>query len=115
MKNKVALVVGAGNNLGAAIARCFSSEDYTVVAARRSGDKLITLQKEIELIEIKIDEDLKKGVMPDLRGINLEDALYLLGINGIKVKVSGSGIVVKQSIEIGESILIGSIIKLELA
>ena len=74
-----------------------------------------TLQKEIELIEIKIDEDLKKGVMPDLRGINLEDALYLLGINGIKVEVSGSGIVVKQSIEIGESILIGSIIKLELA
>ena len=48
MKNKVALVIGAGNNLGAAIARCFSSEGYTVVAARRSGDKLITLQNEIE-------------------------------------------------------------------
>ena len=48
MKNKVALVIGAGNNLGAAIARCFSSEGYIVVAARRSGDKLITLQNEIE-------------------------------------------------------------------
>ena len=49
MKNKVALVVGAGNNLGAAIARCFSSEDYTVVAARRSGGKLITLQMRLKL------------------------------------------------------------------
>ena len=48
MKNKVALVIGAGDNLGSAIARCFSSEGYTVVAARRNGEKLNTLKNEIE-------------------------------------------------------------------
>ena len=48
MKNKIALVVGAGDNLGSAICKCFSNEGFIVVAARRNGDKLVTLQKEIE-------------------------------------------------------------------
>ena len=48
MKNKVALVVGAGDNLGSAICKCFSNDGFIVVAARRNGDKLANLQKEIE-------------------------------------------------------------------
>ena len=48
MKNKIALVVGAGDNLGSAICKCFSNEGFIVVAARRNGDKLANLQKEIE-------------------------------------------------------------------
>ena len=49
MKNKVALVIGAGDNLGSAIAKCFSNEGYIIVAARRNGDKLNILKEEIEL------------------------------------------------------------------
>ena len=48
MKNKVALIIGAGDNLGSAICKCFSNDDFVVVAARRNGDKLVTLQNEIE-------------------------------------------------------------------
>ena len=48
MKKKIALVVGAGDNLGSAICKCFSNEGFIVVAARRNGDKLVTLQKDIE-------------------------------------------------------------------
>ena len=48
MANKVALVMGAGDNLGSAISKCFANDGYTVVAARRNGDKLSTLKDEIE-------------------------------------------------------------------
>ena len=48
MKNKIALVVGAGDNLGSAICKCFSNEGFIVVACRRNGNKLVTLKNEIE-------------------------------------------------------------------
>lgn len=44
---QVALVVGAGESTGSAIARAFSKEGYTVCAARRNGDKLHPLVEEI--------------------------------------------------------------------
>ena len=48
MENKVALIIGAGDNLGSAIAKCFAENSYTVVAARRDGSKLEVLKKNIE-------------------------------------------------------------------
>ena len=41
-------VVGAGDYIGAAIARRFAAGGYTVVAGRRNGDKLAPLVAEIE-------------------------------------------------------------------
>lgn len=41
-------VVGAGDFIGAAIARRFAAEGYTVLAGRRHGDKLAPLQAAIE-------------------------------------------------------------------
>jgi beta-lactam-binding protein with PASTA domain len=52
--------------------------------------------------------------MPDLRGLNLKDALYLLE-NYVQVQVIGSGGVIKQSIKTGDKFIMGSVIKLELA
>jgi NAD(P)-dependent dehydrogenase (short-subunit alcohol dehydrogenase family) len=46
--SKVALVVGAGDALGGAIARRFAREGYTVCVARRNEDKLLPLVEEIE-------------------------------------------------------------------
>ena len=48
MTKKVALVIGAGTSLGSAVARCFAKEGLTAVVARRSGEELTTLKKEIE-------------------------------------------------------------------
>jgi NAD(P)-dependent dehydrogenase (short-subunit alcohol dehydrogenase family) len=47
MKNKVALIIGAGDSLGSSIARVFASDGFTVVVARRNGDKLSSLAEEI--------------------------------------------------------------------
>lgn len=41
-------VIGAGDYIGAAIARRFAAEGYTVFAGRRNGDKLEPLRHEIE-------------------------------------------------------------------
>lgn len=44
---EVALIVGAGDAIGSAIARRFANEGYTVVAVRRNGERLQTLVEEI--------------------------------------------------------------------
>jgi NAD(P)-dependent dehydrogenase (short-subunit alcohol dehydrogenase family) len=47
-RSPVALVVGAGDFIGAAISRKFGREGYTVCMGRRSGEKLKPLAEEIE-------------------------------------------------------------------
>lgn len=46
--NKVALVIGAGDATGGAIARRFAREGYTACVTRRNGDKLAPLKRAIE-------------------------------------------------------------------
>lgn len=48
VRNTSVAVVGAGDFIGAAIARRFAAEGHIVVAGRRHGDKLLPLQAEIE-------------------------------------------------------------------
>ena len=48
MTNKVALIIGAGDAIGSAIARKFASTGFTVCAARRNADKLDSLISEID-------------------------------------------------------------------
>lgn len=45
-----------------------------------------------------------KGVMPNVSGMGLKDALYLLGNAGLKARVKGSGKVISQSIQAGSRI-----------
>lgn len=45
---KTALVIGAGDYIGSAIAKRFAREGYSVHAGRRNGDKTAPLVKEIE-------------------------------------------------------------------
>ena len=47
-REATAVVVGAGDYIGAAVAKRFAAEGYTVVAGRRNGDKLAPLASEIE-------------------------------------------------------------------
>ena len=48
MKNKVALVIGAGDATGGAIARRFAREGFTACVTRRNADKLAPLVASIE-------------------------------------------------------------------
>lgn len=45
-----------------------------------------------------------KGVMPNVNGMGLKDAMFLLGNVGLKARVKGSGKVVSQSIQAGSKI-----------
>jgi NAD(P)-dependent dehydrogenase (short-subunit alcohol dehydrogenase family) len=47
-RNATAAVIGAGDYIGAAIARKFAAEGFAVFAGRRNGDKLTPLVSEIE-------------------------------------------------------------------
>ena len=47
-RNATAAVVGAGDHIGAAIARRFAAEGFAVVAGRRNGEKLAPLAAEVE-------------------------------------------------------------------
>jgi NAD(P)-dependent dehydrogenase (short-subunit alcohol dehydrogenase family) len=47
-RNATAAIVGAGDFIGAAIARKFAAEGFTVFAGRRNGDKLASLAAAIE-------------------------------------------------------------------
>lgn len=50
MSAPVALIVGAGDHIGAAIAKRFSQGGFTVCLGRRNGDKLAPLVAEIESV-----------------------------------------------------------------
>jgi NAD(P)-dependent dehydrogenase (short-subunit alcohol dehydrogenase family) len=47
-RNATAAIIGAGDFIGSAIAKKFAREGYTVVAGRRTADKLATLVGDIE-------------------------------------------------------------------
>jgi cell division protein FtsI (penicillin-binding protein 3) len=78
-----------------------SKEEW--VATRESGDT-------IRLISV----DLKKGLVPDVRGMSLRDAIYLLENSGLRVRYSGKGRVLRQSPEHGARVYEGSIVSLDM-
>ena len=54
------------------------------------------------------------GMVPDVRGLGLRDAVHLLEAQGLKVRVSGQGVVKNQSIAPGNKALKGQTIGLQL-
>ncbi len=73
------------------------------IRTRESGDTIrITAQP------------ISKGLMPDVRGMSLRDALYILENEGMKVRFSGRGRVLRQSPEPGARIYNGSSAAIEL-
>jgi len=47
-RNTTAAIIGAGDYIGAEIAKKFAAEGFTIFAGRRNGEKLVPLVKEIE-------------------------------------------------------------------
>jgi cell division protein FtsI (penicillin-binding protein 3) len=58
---------------------------------------------------------LMVGRVPDVAGMTLRDALFVLGNQGLKVQTLGTGRVQKQSLEPGSPIKKGSIIIITLS
>lgn len=57
---------------------------------------------------------IQKGLVPDVCGMGVKDAFYMLGTLGLDVRVKGRGKVVAQSLKPGTRLQEGSIIELEL-
>jgi cell division protein FtsI (penicillin-binding protein 3) len=77
--------------------------DDNWVATRESGDT-------IRLAPVRIEQ----GLVPDVRGMTLRDAMFLLENSGLRVQFSGLGHVKKQSPEHGAKIYEGSVVSLDL-
>ncbi|HUX58391.1 MAG TPA: penicillin-binding protein [Bacteroidales bacterium] len=73
------------------------------VVTRESGDT-------IRLAGVKME----KGLVPDVRGMSLRDAIYLLENSGLRVRYSGKGRVRRQSPEHGARYREGAIVSLEM-
>lgn len=58
---------------------------------------------------------VKSGQVPDVKGMGLRDAMYLLETSGLQVKVMGRGAVSKQSVPPGTKISKGQLITIELS
>jgi cell division protein FtsI (penicillin-binding protein 3) len=79
------------------------SADDNWVATRESGDT-------IRLVGLSPHQ----GLVPDVRGMTLRDALFLLENSGLRVTFDGKGRVRRQSPEHGAKIYEGSLVSLEL-
>lgn len=59
--------------------------------------------------------NITKGLVPDVRGMGLKDALYILESSGLKVKIEGKGKVVNQSIAPGQPVMNNNTIDIQLS
>ena len=77
----------------------------------------VVLQKDSTTVlsDNNINKALTNKVMPNVLGMGLKDALYLLENAGLRVKVIGSGAVKKQSINAGTKFSKGTQLTLELS
>ena len=89
-RHATAAVVGAGDYIGAAIARKFAAEGFTVFAGRRHGDKLAPLVAEIEAaggrivgrsLDARREEDLTAFLQEADAAAPLEVCIFNIGAN----------------------------------
>ena len=59
--------------------------------------------------------DVRQQVMPNVRGMGLKDAIYLLENMGVKISAKGKGRIISQSVAPGTTLAKGITILLELS
>ncbi|WP_395708002.1 SDR family NAD(P)-dependent oxidoreductase [Reyranella sp.] len=89
-RHATAAVIGAGNFIGAAIARKFAAEGFTVFAGRRNGDKLAPLVSDIEKaggkvsarsLDARKEEDITAFLKEADQHAPLEVCIFNIGAN----------------------------------
>jgi NAD(P)-dependent dehydrogenase (short-subunit alcohol dehydrogenase family) len=89
-RNASAAVIGAGDFIGAAIAKKFAAEGFTVFAGRRNGDKLAPLVAEIKAasgavsarsLDARKEEDITAFLQEADRHAPLEVCIFNIGAN----------------------------------
>ena len=89
-RNATVAVIGAGDNIGAAIATRFAAEGFTVFAGRRHGDKLAPLVADVEArggqivarsLDARKEDDLTAFLQEADRRAPLEVCIFNVGAN----------------------------------
>jgi NAD(P)-dependent dehydrogenase (short-subunit alcohol dehydrogenase family) len=89
-RQATAAVIGAGDFIGAAIAKKFAAEGFTVFAGRRNGDKLAPMVAEIEAaggavsarsLDARKEEDITAFLQEADRHAPLEVCIFNVGAN----------------------------------
>lgn len=86
----------------------YDAENANWIIANAKADKVVLNTR-------KIEQDLKNGFIPNLKGMGIQDVLFLLENSGLKVHFSGKGAIKSQSLKKGERFQNRSKIILELA
>ena len=87
------------------------SEKLNVVSNPGRSNTYVSAKIKKNELQIKALKNLGDNV-PNVRGLTVKDALYLLEERGLKVKISGKGRVVKQSLRPGSKVIKGKQIEI---
>ncbi|MDX9948467.1 MAG: penicillin-binding protein [Bacteroidales bacterium] len=110
-KEMKGLVPEAGNGLRADINEVLGELD--VRYRKTSKEEWVTTRESGDTIRL-VGMDVRKGLVPDVRGMSLRDAVYLIENSGLKVKYSGKGRVLRQSPQHGARVYEGSVVSLDM-
>ncbi len=94
--------------------KVYASSFYRELQALNpQGEDKVTLREAASEVD-KGDLSLSEGVMPNVVGMGLRDALYMLENSGVRVRYSGKGKVAKQSPQPGVRISRGATVAIQL-
>jgi cell division protein FtsI (penicillin-binding protein 3) len=108
---RIASAPEAGNGYRADINEVLSELD---IRYRRTADNDWVATRERGDTVRLVGVNIKKGLVPDVRGMSLRDAIYLLENSGYRVRYDGKGRVLRQSPEHGARYFEGQIVSLEM-
>jgi len=84
--------------------KVIKAQDLSFWASASNNSNFITMT----------DKRIVKNLVPDVTGMGIKDALFILENMGLKVKISGRGLVKNQSLEAGSKVEKGNVIILNL-
>ena len=87
------------------------SEKLNIVSNARGSNAYVSAKITKNELQVKALKNLGKNV-PNVRGLTVKDALFLLEEKGLKVKITGKGRVLKQSLRPGSKVIKGKQIEI---
>ncbi|MDR2911381.1 MAG: transpeptidase family protein [Bacteroidales bacterium] len=100
-----------GNGFGDDINEVLSGFDVRI--RKTSKEQWVTTRESGDTITLT-PVNINTGLVPDVRGMSLRDAVYLLESYGLRVKCNGKGKVLRQSPEHGARFPAGALVTLEM-